>query len=386
MRVKHRLKNLLLVCMLFLGACNEFAYAQSYELLTDPLRPFLDTDGNPLALGKLRTCAAGATCTCTTTSSALTTYSDSSGTPNTNPVILDSTGKATVYGSSSSYKLALCTSADVSIKTQDNVIAVGLASLNQFNHTTNVLPKFGGSNTLSTTQLTDDGTKITLGTTTSSISPLVLISRDSSTAGLAISSAAASSVQTRMDFYKSRGTHASPANVQASDGTWGIEGFNYSGGSYFQGATISSIVSGAVTSGQSPPSDMEFYTNAANGSPTLRLTLTPAGAATFTGRIQGAQGTDTASANNLTLPSNGNIFVISGATQINLIDTTNWQNGSKITLQFSGAPTVKNNQSTSTTFSKILLSGSVDFVASANDMLTLVLVNSIWYEISRTVI
>lgn len=373
------MKRLLLAILLIVGLA-QLLHAQSYELLTDPLRPFLNTDGSILALGKLRTCTAGATCTCTT-GTPLATYSDSSGTPNTNPVILDSTGKATVYGSSSAYKLALCTSTDVSVKTQDNIIAVGLASLNQFNHTTNTIPKFGGSNTLTTSQITDNGTNVNIGTP-NSLSAFFGVATNSST-NLAVSQASTDAISAKFDFFKSRGTHASPSVVVASDTTWTIRGFNYNGSSFSQGAVITSAVNGAVTLGQASPSSLAFYTNTSNGSPTLRLFLDSNGVANFSYRIAGAQGTDTASANKLTLPFNGNTFVISGATQINLLDTTGWTNGSVVNLYFSGAPTVKNAQVTSGAFATISLNGNADYVAGAGRVMQLVLIGGGWYEIPR---
>ena len=80
-----------------------------------PKLQFFDANGNPLSGGKLYTYAAG-----TTTPQA--TYTDSSGnTPNTNPVILDSRGEASVWLSDLPYKLKLTTSADVEIWTVDNI-------------------------------------------------------------------------------------------------------------------------------------------------------------------------------------------------------------------------------------------------------------------------
>lgn len=103
-----------------------------------------------------------------------------------------------------------------------------------------------------------------------------------------------------------------------------------------------------------------------------------------TTRFQQAQSTATnTAANNLTLAIDGNWFPITGTTQINLIDTTNWQAGSVVTLRFSGALTVKHNQVGSGSFAPILLSGSVDFAAGANATLTLGLDNGTWYEVGR---
>lgn len=375
-----RIRKLLLAAMILIPSILS---AQTYGLLTDPLLPFLDANGALLASGKVRTCAAGATCTCIA-GTGLTSYSDSSGTPNTNPVVLDSTGKATIYGISSSYKIALCTSADVIVKTQDNMQILGLSALSNFNHTTNVIPKFGGSSTLTTSQITDTGSKITIGTAATNISGQLVLAADSSSV-FSMSRASSDTTEPIISFYKSRGTHASPSNVANGDALWSLAGYSYSA-AFFQGAIISSGVDGTFTSGQAPPTKFTFYTNAANGSPVARVAINSSGYTTFTGRIEGSQGTDTAAANNLTLPANGNVIVITGATQINLLDTTGWQNGSIVTLQFASNPVVKYNQTTSSTFSKILLAGAADFSATANDTLTLTLIGSVWYEIGRAVI
>lgn len=76
---------------------------------------FFDANGAPLAGGKLYTYAAG-------TTTPLATYTDAGGgTPNANPIILDSRGEANVWLGTSSYKLKLTTSTDVEIWTIDNI-------------------------------------------------------------------------------------------------------------------------------------------------------------------------------------------------------------------------------------------------------------------------
>lgn len=76
---------------------------------------FFDANGNPLAGGKLYTYAAG-------TTTPLATYTDASGgTPNTNPIILDSRGEANVWLGASTYKFVLTTSTNVEVWTVDNV-------------------------------------------------------------------------------------------------------------------------------------------------------------------------------------------------------------------------------------------------------------------------
>jgi hypothetical protein len=76
---------------------------------------FFTTAGVPMAGGLLYTYAAG-------TTTPLVTYTDSSGTiANTNPVILDSRGEASIWLSNVGYKFKLATAANVDIWTQDNI-------------------------------------------------------------------------------------------------------------------------------------------------------------------------------------------------------------------------------------------------------------------------
>lgn len=122
-----------------------------------------------------------------------------------------------------------------------------------------------------------------------------------------------------------------------------------------------------------------------------------AGAATFTAliymfgaRLNQSQGADVASANNLVVGLDGNVFEITGATQINLLSVSDWQLGAVVTLLFASTPTVKHGQATSSNDTTILLAGGVDFVASAGDTLTLCICEIggvlAWREISRVVI
>jgi hypothetical protein len=92
------------------------------NVIPDPIFTGLDSDGNPLNGGKLFAYEAGtSTPQDTYTSSVLTT-------PNANPVVLDSAGRATIFLSSNSYKFILKTSADVTVWTVDNVQAITLSA------------------------------------------------------------------------------------------------------------------------------------------------------------------------------------------------------------------------------------------------------------------
>jgi hypothetical protein len=108
------------------------------------------------------------------------------------------------------------------------------------------------------------------------------------------------------------------------------------------------------------------------------------------GRLNQKQGADVASANNLSLGLDGNVFEITGTTEIQLISNVGWQNGSMVILLFTSTPTVKHSTATSSTNITILLAGATDFVASGGDTLTLMLCEiggtQAWREIARAVI
>lgn len=81
----------------------------------EPRLQFFANDGSFLVGGKLYTYAAG-------TTTPLATYTTSTGLiANTNPVILDSRGEASVWLTSAKYKFVLKTAADVEIFTQDQL-------------------------------------------------------------------------------------------------------------------------------------------------------------------------------------------------------------------------------------------------------------------------
>ena len=75
---------------------------------------WFDNNGDPLALGKIYFYEAG-------TTTPKDTYTTQAGdTENANPVILDASGRASIWGTGS-YKEVVKTSADVLISTKDNV-------------------------------------------------------------------------------------------------------------------------------------------------------------------------------------------------------------------------------------------------------------------------
>jgi hypothetical protein len=91
-------------------------------LATPPKLQFLDANGAPLVGGKLYTYVAG-------TTTPQVTYTDYvGGTPNANPVILDSRGEANVWLAGAIYKFALYDSTNVLIWTVDNITGSTFAS------------------------------------------------------------------------------------------------------------------------------------------------------------------------------------------------------------------------------------------------------------------
>ena len=116
-----------------------------------------------------------------------------------------------------------------------------------------------------------------------------------------------------------------------------------------------------------------------------------AGASRLDGRLLENQGADVASGTNLTLGSDGNVFEITGTTQIDLILITEWRNGTVVTLVFNESVTVRHAIATSGSNVTILLAGAANFSATANDTLTLVLCETTaggqaWRELARTAI
>lgn len=99
---------------------------------------FFDINGNPLALGKVYT-------NITNTSTPKTTYSDAAGTPNTNPIILNSRGEADIWiDSDVAYRFIIKDASDVTIWTKDNVgvtdlgTSSGAASVGYLQYTTTI--------------------------------------------------------------------------------------------------------------------------------------------------------------------------------------------------------------------------------------------------------
>ena len=92
----------------------------TYRRIEHPLFQAYDSNGDPLSGGLVYTYAAG-------TTTAKATYQEDD-TENSNPVVLDSTGRAEIYGTGY-YKFVLKTSAGVTIWTLDNIQGIGETSI-----------------------------------------------------------------------------------------------------------------------------------------------------------------------------------------------------------------------------------------------------------------
>jgi hypothetical protein len=100
-------------------------------------------------------------------------------------------------------------------------------------------------------------------------------------------------------------------------------------------------------------------------------------------RFEEYKGANVVAANDLTLGTDGNLFTITGATQINAITTANWQAGSEIAFIFTGAPLVKNNTAGGGGTATLLLAGRVDYQAAAGDYIGFRYDGTNWYETNR---
>lgn len=100
-------------------------------------------------------------------------------------------------------------------------------------------------------------------------------------------------------------------------------------------------------------------------------------------RFETTKGSNVVAANDLTLPANGNGFLVTGNTQINAITTANWQAGSFAWLEFTGTPTIKNNTAGGAGTAPLQLSGDADFTADNGTVLWLEFDGANWQEVAR---
>lgn len=108
------------------------------------------------------------------------------------------------------------------------------------------------------------------------------------------------------------------------------------------------------------------------------------------GRVQESKGANIASAAQITLGVDGNYFELTGSTTINQIDTTDWQEGSVITLLVPFGLTVSDSSGQSGVFAGInLISALTPVTGSRGATITLRLDTTnadVWIEIGRGVL
>ncbi len=95
-----------------------------------------------------------------------------------------------------------------------------------------------------------------------------------------------------------------------------------------------------------------------------------------------SKATDVASAATIILPNNGNMVDITGTTAIDHIETTNWEPGSRVTLQFDGASGL--NHATGTIpagYAAVHLMGAANLTAIAGMRLELIYDGTQWLQL-----
>src|ERR1041384_1726711 len=97
------------------------------------------------------------------------------------------------------------------------------------------------------------------------------------------------------------------------------------------------------------------------------------------------QGANVSSANQMDLGLDGNLFVITGNTDVQCITHTGWNEGSVITLMFQGTLTLRSSFSCGDTLDKVVLSANMDFTITGLTTVTLVYAGD-WFEVSRGVL
>lgn len=122
------------------------------------------------------------------------------------------------------------------------------------------------------------------------------------------------------------------------------------------------------------------------GGPLVQNTLINGGG--FYLAIQGnrfatGMGASIAAANNLTTGNDGNLFQVTGLTQINAITSTNWPSGSEISFVFTSTPVLKNNTIGGAGTAPLQLAGSIDYQAAPGDYIKFQYDGSFWHEESR---
>jgi len=110
----------------------------------------------------------------------------------------------------------------------------------------------------------------------------------------------------------------------------------------------------------------------------LNSNVVVGGPTNINNRLLTMQGSDVASAATITLGT-GNVFQITGTTQINNIVTTNWSSGSIIILLFQSALTL--GHAVGAVAGELFLRGAANLAVAAGTTHSFALINSIWYQV-----
>jgi hypothetical protein len=128
-----RSKLLVVLALASIGYCQTPVVIPDAVISPVPWREFLDSNGRPLAGGKLCTYVAGTTSGGTSDcpdGTPLDTYTDNTANvKNTNPIVLNSAGRAQIWIGTGPYKFVLKNLYGVTVWTEDNIMEPSFAFL-----------------------------------------------------------------------------------------------------------------------------------------------------------------------------------------------------------------------------------------------------------------
>ena len=134
-----------------------------------------------------------------------------------------------------------------------------------------------GTTTSEVARITKDG-NLSIGTTSSlGNSSRFSVQVDGSFGAVAFARNTDNTFAVATDYYKSRGSAASPTAVQNGDDLYQLRSVPYQGSAYTYLNSMVIQIDGTYTSGQNPPTRISWYTNTANGSSTERMRLDASG-------------------------------------------------------------------------------------------------------------
>lgn len=186
-----------------------------------------------------------------------------------------------------------------------------------------------------------------------------------------------------LEWQKSRGTESAPSAVQNGDALGNFVQYGYNAAAYRIATQITAEVDG-VPGATQVPGRMRFLAATDTVAAAEKWRYDGGGIQLTSSRLRQAQGASQACANDITLGSDGNLFLLTGNTNLQRLATAGWQAGSVVWLQFSGTPTVVRAVAGGGGFASILLTGGANLVCTANTLLGLVYDGTNWNEIARS--